>query len=149
MVQIVIEIITDTVCLVFEARRGLAPLAVWRELPKAALTPIVLFVLMFATLAGQMRSLYGDSVGKWQLARRVLVRGRRPPAWRRARGLLLAPVPKQLGNTDELNDTTQAGHLWFCSQTERRRPSGSTCRSESATSLCSSSAQLSASGLSP
>jgi hypothetical protein len=61
MVQIVIEIITDTVCLVFEARRGLAPLAVWRELPKAALTPIIMFALMFATLAGQFRSLYGDS----------------------------------------------------------------------------------------
>ena len=63
MVQIVIEIITDTVCLVFEARRGLAPLAVWRELPKAALTPIILFALMFATMAGQLRSLYGDSAG--------------------------------------------------------------------------------------
>jgi hypothetical protein len=61
MVQIVIEIITDTVCLVFEARRGFAPLAVWRKLPKAALTPIILFVLMFATMAGQARSLYGDS----------------------------------------------------------------------------------------
>jgi hypothetical protein len=63
MVQIVIEIITDTVCLAFLARRGLAPLAVWRELPKAALTPIILFALMFATLAGQHRSLNGgDSV---------------------------------------------------------------------------------------
>jgi len=62
VVQIVIEIITDTVCLVFEARRGLAPLAVWRELPKAALTPIILFALMFATLAGQYRSVLGDSV---------------------------------------------------------------------------------------
>jgi len=62
MVQIVIEIITDTVCLVFETRRGLLPLAVWRELPKAALTPIVLFALMFATLAGTFRSLLGDSV---------------------------------------------------------------------------------------
>ena len=34
----------------------------WRELPKAALTPIVLFALMFATLGGQARSLQGDSV---------------------------------------------------------------------------------------
>ena len=64
IVQIVIEIITDTVCLVFETRRGLLPLAVWRELPKAALTPIVVFALMFATLTGQVRSLYGDSVDK-------------------------------------------------------------------------------------
>jgi hypothetical protein len=62
MAQIFIEIITDTVCIVLEARRGLAPLAVWRELPKAALTPIILFALMFATLAGQVRSLRGDSV---------------------------------------------------------------------------------------
>ena len=35
----------------------------WRELPKAALTPIILFALMFATLVGQYRSLNGgDSV---------------------------------------------------------------------------------------
>ena len=60
--QIVIEIITDTVCLVFEMRRGLAPLAVWRELPKAALTPIILFALIYATYVGQVRSLFGDSV---------------------------------------------------------------------------------------
>jgi hypothetical protein len=64
MVQIVIEIITDTVCLVFAARRGLAPLAVWRELPKSALTPIILFALMFATLAGRVRSVDGDSVDR-------------------------------------------------------------------------------------
>jgi hypothetical protein len=62
MVQIVIEIVTDTVCVVFETRRGLVPLAVWRELPKAALTPIILFALMCATVAGQNRSLQGDSV---------------------------------------------------------------------------------------
>ena len=62
MVQIVIEIITDTVCLVFETRRGLQPLTVWRELPKAALTPIILFALMFATLGGTFRSIMGDSV---------------------------------------------------------------------------------------
>ena len=62
MVQVVIEIVTDTVCVVFETRRGLVPLAVWRELPKAALTPIILFALMFATLVGQCRSLFGDSV---------------------------------------------------------------------------------------
>jgi hypothetical protein len=79
MMQIVIEIITDTVCLVFEARRGLAPLAVWRELPKAALTPIILFALMFATMAGQIRSLYGDSVDKCI---------RRDPCWCVGDGLL-------------------------------------------------------------
>ena len=64
VVQIVIEIVTDTVCVVFETRRGLQPLSVWRELPKAALTPLILFALMFATLAGQVRSLLGDSVDR-------------------------------------------------------------------------------------
>ena len=49
MVQIAIEILTDTVCLVFETRRGLQPLTVWRELPKAALTPVILFALIYAT----------------------------------------------------------------------------------------------------
>jgi hypothetical protein len=63
IVQIVIEIVTDTVCLVFETRRGLSPLAVWRELPKAELTPIILFALIYATYVGQARSLlYGDSL---------------------------------------------------------------------------------------
>jgi hypothetical protein len=62
MVQIVIEIVTDTICLMFEARRGLEPLAVWRELPKVALTPSVMFALMFATLAGQVRTFLGDSL---------------------------------------------------------------------------------------
>ena len=62
MVQIVIEIVTDTVCVVFETRRGLQPLNVWRELPKAALTPIILFALIYATYVGQARSLLGDSL---------------------------------------------------------------------------------------
>ncbi len=62
MVQIAIEIITDTVCVVFETRRGLQPLTVWRELPKAALTPIILFALIYATCAGQLRSVFADSV---------------------------------------------------------------------------------------
>ncbi len=93
VVQIVIEIITDTVCLVFEARRGLAPLAVWRELPFAALTPIVLFVLMFATLAGQMRSLYGDSVGKcnWRDVCWCVGDGLQPGGVREGYCLLLYP----------------------------------------------------------
>jgi hypothetical protein len=84
IVQIVIEIITDTVCLVFETRKGLAPLAVWRELPKAALTPIILFALMFATLVGAVQKSLRRLSGAVQPRRRVLVRGERPPAWRRA-----------------------------------------------------------------
>jgi hypothetical protein len=62
MVQVVIEIITDTICLVVEARRGREPLAVWRQLPKARLLPLIFVVLIFATLSGQIRSLQGDSV---------------------------------------------------------------------------------------
>jgi hypothetical protein len=50
--QVAIEIITDTLCVLLEARRGLEPFAVWRELPKAALTPIVLYALYYAALAG-------------------------------------------------------------------------------------------------
>ena len=64
MVQIVIEIVTDTICLMFEARRGLELVAVWRELPKAALTPIVLYALYFAALAGGARSILGDSLDR-------------------------------------------------------------------------------------
>ncbi len=59
--QIAIEIVTDTVCVVFETRRGLQPLTVWRELPKAAFTPIILFALIYA-IRGQSRSSWGDSV---------------------------------------------------------------------------------------
>jgi hypothetical protein len=59
--QIAIEIITDTVCVVFETRRGLQPLTVWRELPKVALTPIILFALTYAIYVGQARSKQGES----------------------------------------------------------------------------------------
>ncbi len=62
VLQIAIEIITDTVCVVFETRRGLEPLTVWRELPKAALTPIILFALIYAAYVGQVRSLYGETL---------------------------------------------------------------------------------------
>ncbi len=65
VVQIAIEIITDTVCVVFEMRRGLQPLTVWRELPRAALTPIILFALIYATFIGQVRSNRGDSVDQF------------------------------------------------------------------------------------
>jgi hypothetical protein len=45
-VQLIFELITDTVCVVAEARRGLDPVAVWRRLPKAQLLPV--FLLMSA-----------------------------------------------------------------------------------------------------
>ncbi len=62
VVQIAIEIIVDTVCVVFETRRGLQLLTVWREFPKAAFTPIILFALIYATYVGQARSILGDSL---------------------------------------------------------------------------------------
>jgi hypothetical protein len=62
VLQIATEIINHTVCLVFETRRGLQPLTVWRELPTAALIPIILFALVFATKCGQARSTWGDSL---------------------------------------------------------------------------------------
>jgi hypothetical protein len=94
LMQIVIEIITDTVCLVFETRRGLEPIAAWRELPKAALAPIVLFALIYATYGGMARSLLGgDSVSEcnhrdlcWCLGKSVL-----PDSVREGYCLLLYP----------------------------------------------------------
>jgi hypothetical protein len=62
LVQIMIEIITDTICLVFEGRRGLQPLAVWHELRKAALTPVIILTLTYAAQIGQSRSFTGDTV---------------------------------------------------------------------------------------
>jgi hypothetical protein len=61
LVQVAIEIVTDTVCLVYEKRhRGHEALDVWRKLP-IALAPLVLLSLAFATYVGQVRSLYSDT----------------------------------------------------------------------------------------
>jgi hypothetical protein len=62
--QIAIEIITDTLCVLLEERRGLEPVAVWRDLPKAALTPIVIFSLYSAGIVGSGRSVLGDSLDR-------------------------------------------------------------------------------------
>ncbi len=62
VVQIAIEIVTDTACLVFERRRGLKTLTAWREFPKAALMPIIIYALIYATRIGQTRSFMGDTV---------------------------------------------------------------------------------------
>ncbi len=59
-VQLIFELITDMVCVVFEARRGLNPVAVWRRLPKAQLLPAFLLMSAYATLAGTFRVIYGD-----------------------------------------------------------------------------------------
>jgi hypothetical protein len=124
MVQIVIEIITDTVCLVFEARGGLAPLAVWRELPKAALTPIILFALMLATMAGQFTILNGDSVDQcnhrdvcWCVGDGLLPGGVRE-------GYCLLLYPNSSGRPRNWARRRKHGHLWLCSQAQRRRPTG-------------------------
>jgi hypothetical protein len=63
-VQLIFELITDTVCVVFEARRGLNPVAVWRRLPKAQLLPAFLLMSVFATIGGAFRVMYGDNFGR-------------------------------------------------------------------------------------
>jgi hypothetical protein len=64
VVQMVIEVVTDTVCLLYEGRRGLDPLAVWRDLPRGALFPVVFAGMLYSTLAGTLRTAYGDSLVK-------------------------------------------------------------------------------------
>ena len=61
-VQLIFELITDTVCVVYEARRGLDPVAVWRRLPKAQLLPVFLLMSAFATIGGAFRVIYGDNL---------------------------------------------------------------------------------------
>jgi hypothetical protein len=60
-VQLIFELITDTVCVVAEARRGLDPVAVWRRLPKAQLLPTFLLMSACATLVGTFRVAFGDN----------------------------------------------------------------------------------------
>ena len=62
-VQLIFELITDTVCVVAEARRGLDPVAVWRRLPKAQLLPAFLLMSVFATIGGEFRVKHGDNFG--------------------------------------------------------------------------------------
>jgi hypothetical protein len=60
-VQLIFELITDTVCVVAEARRGLDPVAVWRRLPKAQFLPAFLLMSVFANIGGAYRVFYGDN----------------------------------------------------------------------------------------
>ena len=63
-VQLIFELITDTVCVVAEARRGLDSVTVWRRLPKAQLLPAFLLMSAYATLAGTWRVTYGDNLDR-------------------------------------------------------------------------------------
>ncbi len=60
--QLIFELITDTVCVVFEARKGLNPVAVWRRLPKLQLLPAFMLMSVFATIAGTHRVRNGDNL---------------------------------------------------------------------------------------
>ena len=60
-VQLVFEIITDTVCMVAEARRGLNPVVVFRELPKAQLLPAFLLMSVWGFISGSFRSTNGEN----------------------------------------------------------------------------------------
>jgi hypothetical protein len=59
-VQVFFEIITDTVCMFFEARRGVNPVAVWRSLPKAQLCAGFMLMSVSGYLGGSFRSVMGD-----------------------------------------------------------------------------------------
>ena len=59
-VQFFFEIITDTVCTFFEARRGLHPVAVWRSLPKAQVCAGFMLMSVYGYLGGSFRSVHGD-----------------------------------------------------------------------------------------
>ncbi len=59
--QLTFELISDTVCVMFEARRGLNPVVVWRALPKTRLLPVFMIMSAYATVAGSFRALYGDT----------------------------------------------------------------------------------------
>jgi hypothetical protein len=61
-VQVFFEIITDTVCTFFEARRGLNPVAVWRRLPKAQRCAGFMLMSVFGSIAGSWRTSYGDNM---------------------------------------------------------------------------------------
>jgi hypothetical protein len=61
-VQLLFEIISDTVCTYFEARRGLNPIAVWRNLPKAQLCAGFMLMSIFGYIGGAYRTSYGDSL---------------------------------------------------------------------------------------
>ncbi len=62
-VQIFFEIITDTVCTIYETRRGLDPVAVWRRLPKAQLCAGFMLMSVLGFIVGTFRTAYGDNMG--------------------------------------------------------------------------------------
>jgi hypothetical protein len=61
-VQVLFEIITDTVCMIFEARRGLNPVAVWRRLPKAQLCAGFMLMSVHGYIGGVWRTSVGDNM---------------------------------------------------------------------------------------
>jgi hypothetical protein len=61
-VQLFFELITDALCVAYEARRGLDPVAVWRRLPKLSLLPGFALMGAWATLTGTFRVFFGDDL---------------------------------------------------------------------------------------
>ncbi len=59
-IQLIFELITDTVCVAFEMRRGLDPLAVWRRLPKVSLLPAFSLMTVLAYIAGTSKIINGE-----------------------------------------------------------------------------------------
>jgi hypothetical protein len=62
--QIAIEVVTDTACLMFEHHKGYDVLDVWNSLSKTAMLPYVVFACAFGSIGGTYRSLLSDNFTK-------------------------------------------------------------------------------------
>ncbi len=92
MAKLFFEPITDTVCVVAGARRGLEPVAVLRRLPKAQLLPAFLLMSAFATIGGTFKVMNGDNLDGVREQGHVLLRQQRAATARRWSRLLPAPL---------------------------------------------------------
>ena len=94
-VQLIFELITDTVCVVAEARRGLNPVAVWRRLPKAQLLPVLADERLCDTRRN-IQSHIWRQLGQVREQGHVLLRQQRAANGRRSRSVLPAALSQLL-----------------------------------------------------
>jgi hypothetical protein len=59
--QLGAELLTDTLCLLFEQHRGYDVLEVWHSLPKTAMLPFLVAAFALGSIAGTYRSLLSDN----------------------------------------------------------------------------------------
>ncbi len=97
-VQVFFEIITDTVCTIYETRRGLNPVAVWRRLPKAQLCAGFMLMSVFGFIGGAFRTAFGDNFDACTNKDMCYCvnNGLRPQGVREAYCLLLCPNTSQV-----------------------------------------------------